>query len=454
MFAYLHMLAGEVPEAMKVRHIAVAMAVLTLCTCRLFPPRQEPFDPHRDLTADLAVFPGATGFGTNTVAGRSGEVLRVTNLNAEGDGSLRWAVEQPGARVVIFEVGGILELSRNIRISEPFITIAGETAPDPGITLIGGGLVVSTHDVLIRHIRSRPGDGPDGEDPENRDGIAVVGTRSGDLEVWNVVIDHCSISWAIDEGTSTWYEGVHDVTFSNCIIAENLSNSLHPKGEHSKGLLVGDHSRRISVLGNLFAHNMRRNPLLKGDTSSIIAGNLIYNPGTQGIGFSDPEWSGPSRASIISNVMIPGPDTNQWTELVWRGRETSDDILTYLNGNAAGETASEFMADATIEDVRVTEPPVSVVPLDTYVADSVPDSVLARAGARPAARDSVDARIIQSVHDRTGSIIDSQNEVGGYPSSSQTTRTLTLPVDPNADDDADGYTNLEEWLHGFAAAVE
>ena len=106
---------------------------------------------------------------------------------------------------------------------------------------------------------------------ESRDGIAVLGSPAGTRDAYNVVVDHCSVSWAVDEGVSTWYVGVHDVTFSHCIVSENLSESLHPKGEHSRGLLVGDHARRISVLGNLFCHNTSRNPLLKGYTSVIVA---------------------------------------------------------------------------------------------------------------------------------------------------------------------------------------
>jgi hypothetical protein len=439
--------------------ILVILAGAALAGCRLFPPNQAPFEPHRDLSGGLPVFPGAEGFGSTTVAGRDGEVLRVTSLAGEGPGSFREAAEASGARVVIFEVGGVIALESNIVVTEPFITIAGQTAPDPGITLVGGGLVVSTHDVLVQHIRSRPGDRDDGVDPENRDGIAVVGTRRGDREVYNVVVDHCSVSWAIDEGASTWYDGVHDVTFSNCIIAENLSESLHPKGEHSKGLLVGDHSRRIAVLGNLFAHNTRRNPLLKGDTTTVVAGNLICNPGTQAVGFSDPEWSGRSLASIIANVFIPGESTDQWTELVWRGRETSDDIQVYLDDNLLllgvdDPAPSTFTPGERISQVLVSEPPVSFLPFTLPAADNVVSTLLLNAGARPAARDVVDARIVQSVIDGTGIIIDSQEEVGGYPDPDPATRALTLPDNPGEDADLDGYTNLEEWLHDFSSAVQ
>ncbi|HKJ84456.1 MAG TPA: right-handed parallel beta-helix repeat-containing protein [Spirochaetia bacterium] len=430
------------------------LATLMIGSCRLFPPHQLPFDATRDLTAELPVFPGAEGFGSTTIAGRGGDLIRVTNLNASGPGSLEAALTANGRRTVIFEVGGIIELSNSIHISDPYLTVAGQTAPSPGITLTGAGIVVGTHDVLIQHIRVRPGDTPDGEEAENRDGISVVGDRRGGTPVYNVVIDHCSVSWAIDEGMSTWYEGVRDITFSNNLIAENLSESLHPKGEHSKGLLIGDHSRRISVIRNVFAHNMRRNPLLKGDTSTIVANNLIYNGGTEAIGFSDPEWSGRSVATIVGNLFIPGTDS-AGTEYVWRGRETSDEIELFLDSNLVDDgELSEFLPSASIAEVAVGAPPVVVIPLTIEGTTDLEASVLESAGAFPADRDSVDARIVQSIIDRSGAIIDSQDDVDGYPAPTPSSRILTVPADPSGDDDSDGYTNLEEWLHSFAFAAE
>lgn len=354
----------------------------------------------------------------------------------------------------MFEVGGTIELDSAITIQQPFLSLAGQTAPDPGITLKGSGIVISTHDVLVQHIRSRPGDGSVGTAPENRDGISVVGFPDASADVYNVVVDHCSVSWAIDEGVSTWYDGVRDVTFSNNIIAENLSESLHPKGEHSKGLLIGDHSRRISVIGNLFAHNMRRNPLLKGDTSSFVANNVIYNPGTEAIGFSDPEWSGRSIATIVDNVFIPGPDT-AGSEFVWRGTGTSSDIEIFLEGNTVRDgTVTGFVAPPQVAGVLVSSAPVWVEPFEPVAVSELEGVVLSGAGALPASRDSVDERIVRSVQNGTGAIIDSQNDVGGHPAHAPTSAPLSIPEEPHGDDDADGYSNIEEWLHSLAAGLE
>lgn len=165
------------------------------------------------------VFPGAVGFGTDARAGRGGRIIRVTNLDAQGPGSLRAAVEAKGARIVVFEVGGVIDLNRdNISIAEPFLTVAGQTAPSPGVTLIRGGISIETHNVLIRHLRVRPGDaGQARRSGWEPDGIATNAAH-------HVVIDHCSVTWAVDENLSASgprHEGPdrtsHDVTFSNCI---------------------------------------------------------------------------------------------------------------------------------------------------------------------------------------------------------------------------------------------
>jgi hypothetical protein len=430
---------------------ALAVLLITivgtgLAGCRSLAVGAMPFDARRDLTEALPVFPGAEGFGTTTPAGRGGRILVVSNLNAHGPGSLAAAIAESGPRTIVFEVGGTIELEHNLVVREPFLTVAGQTAPEPGITLLGAGFVVNTHDVLVQHLRARPGDRPNGADPESRDGISVVGDRRGETAVYNVVIDHCSVSWAVDEGMSTWYAGVHDVTFSHNFIAENLSQSIHPKGEHSKGLLVGDHSRRIALIGNIFAHNMRRNPLVKGDTSTLIVNNVIYNGGGQGIGFSDRERSGPSAATIIGNLFIPGVDT-RGDEYLWRGPHTSNETAIYLEGNAVDTgTLVPYRPSRSIRDVVVSAPPVAVTPLTVLSAVDLEGTLVLSAGARPAQRDPTDRRILQDLAARTGRIIDSQEEVGGYPTPTPTYRALFLPDDPSGDDDGDGYTNLEAWL--------
>lgn len=412
-------------------------------------------DAARDLTGQLAVFPGAEGYGTTTRAGRRGAVLRVTSLASDGPGTLREAVQTPGPRTIVFEVAGTVTIQEPIVFSEPFVSVAGQTAPPPGVTLTGAGIVIATHDVLLQHLRVRPGDSPAGPDPGGRDGLSIDGGPGGALDVHDVVVDHCSFSWAIDEGVGTWNPGVRDVTIRASILAENLSHSLHPKGEHSKGLLVGDHARRVSILGNLFAHNRMRNPFLKGDVSAVIAGNVIYNPGSEAIHLDDPEGSGPTLATIAGNVLLPGPDTAPLLPLVDVLSAVKNTSEVSLFGNDSGRNPLSrplYLPPVLASIERYAVAPVRVLPLTLLPADLARDAVLARAGARPADRDAVDRRIVAGVTAGTGRIIDSPSEVGGLPETAPQLRPLSLPA-ADGDADGDGYTDLEEWLHGRSQAL-
>jgi hypothetical protein len=388
------------------------------------------------------------GFGVATPAGRGGAILRVSTLADDGEGSLRAALSTPGVepRVIVFEVSGTIVLSDNLVVEHPFVTIAGQTAPSPGITLRGAALQIATHDVLVQHLRIRVGDDPEGPRPALRDGLLLFGDDGRDVH--NVVVDHVSVSWAIDENASTSTSGLRrDITIVNSIVSEGLSLSLHTEGEHSKGLLVGEDSRNIAVLRNLFAHNYRRNPEIKGRTTSIVANNLIYNSGLVAIEFN----SGAMQSSIVGNVMILGPSTGD-NDLVAVDLSVEPGSAIYLADNVAPEVL-DIHEDLTFDPI-VDQPPMSLPGLTILPSADVEEHVLVNAGARPADRDAVDLRIVAEVRARNGRIINSPAEVGGWPVLAENRHTLVIPQNPGGDDDADGYTNLEEWLHGLAAQVE
>lgn len=411
-------------------------------------------DAVRDYSDTLRVIPDIEGFGVDTTAGRGGRIFRVTNLNAGGEGSLRAALEALEPRMVIFEVGGVIELTKALSVTTPYVTVAGETAPSPGITIIGAGLTIRTHDVLIRHLRFRIGDRLEGPSPTARDGISV---GDGDPPgTNNVVVDHCSVAWAVDEGMSNWGSNISDITFSRCIIAENLSHSIHPEKEHSKGLLIGDNGRRIAVIGNLFAHNMNRNPFVKGNVTALIANNVIYNPGTAAIHFGDLEHSGPSLGTVLGNALLPGPDTPRLLPLVRLQLDGNPQTRVYaLNNDAGGRALMRTLwAFNSWQPITTYDAsPVRTRPLTQRTPDATIEWVLRTAGARPQDRDAVDKRIVETVRNGTGRIIDSVNEVGGFPEETSTERPLTLPDSPHATAE-NGYTNLENWLHAFATAIE
>ena len=390
----------------------------------------------------LSVFPGAQGYGTQTKAGRGGSILKVTNLNDSGSGSLRAAIDASGPRIIVFEVSGTISLAADLKIYNPYITIAGQTAPSPGITLKGASLRLRTHDILVQHIRIRVGDDPNGPSPDNRDCFSI--DQSG---IYNIVFDHVSSSWAIDEVGSTWYP-LHDVTISNSIIAEGLSNSLHPKGEHSKGLLIGNYSTNIAVIGNLLASNVERGPRIESG-SSVVVNNVIYNIGSSvymAIGTS----AGSSSVSAVGNAFIDGPNTPSGVMPIEVRSDASSGTKVYASDNIGSKT---ILTNHASFNPVASSPPIWPSWLTVLPSSSVESSVLAHAGARPADRDAVDARIVNEVRTRTGHIIDSQKEVGGWPNLAVNHRTFNIPTNPNGDDDGDGYTNIEEVLQEMAGAV-
>lgn len=439
--------------------LALLLLIAVPACIRQPPPLPEHLtDSTRDYSTDLPIFPGAEGFGADTPAGRGGAILHVTTLGPEGPGSLRAALDTTGPRTIVFDVTGIITLTTPLEVRHPFVTVAGQTAPGKGITITGAPLTILTHDVLIQHLRLRIGDAAAGPPGDARDGLNVLGAGSGATPAERVVIDHCSISWGIDENASTWGAGVYDVTFSHCIISECLSHSLHSEGEHSKGMLIGNSTRRVSVIRCLFAHNTERHPLIKGDTTTLIVNNIVYNPGELAIHFSDPEGVGPCAATLINNTVIAGPDTPWWMPVITVLNDVKPATRIYSSGNA-------MSGHLDFVDIRPThwlreifrplrEPLVQLKPLTILPTGQLLETVLAKAGARPAARDDVDKRIVNDVRNRTGEIIDSPAEVGGLPPAAPDTVPFEEPPNPNNDDDNDGYTNLEERLHELAHNLE
>ena len=478
----------------------------------------------------LPIIPGAAGFGIHTTAGSGRHldkpqtrVIKVTNLNPSGPGSLRAAVEAEGPRVVVFEVAGNIDFSPlgGLSIREPYITIAGQTAPSPGITLKACQLSIRTHDVLMQHLRVRVGDLTDPTQPlqnpagwsqwSERDCMKIDGER--------IVIDHCSFSWATDELVQTQ---ASQLTFRHNLFAECLDSYKHHKGGHSKALLILDqgsrdpnrrNSRYVDMVGNLFAYNADRCPQAVGGAKIVFANNLVYDmmlkPAAGVTLISTPfqetgNRGGPIIASVVGNYFdkVPGPikviarspehggeiylgeQTVAYTPAERRAMEDlvkvpldDDQLPDYragapdLSGRDEHELIREQIRDPWTAShmfifrhwmgeridplhARRDEPTIEVPGLQIQPSSEVRAWVLKHAGARPADRDPVDMRVIRQVRERSGRIIQSQDDVGGWPELQENYRSLTVPDNPNGDDDGDGYTNLEEWLHGFAAEVE
>lgn len=346
-----------------------------------------------------------SSFGADTPGGSGGAVLYVTNLNPYGPGSLRAAVDTEGPRTVVFDVAGVIDLGMNtLRIEEPFLTIDGDSGPAPGITLIRGGLSIRTHDVIVRHLRVRPGDASQqpgsGWEP---DGISAYTAEARDI-----LVENCSISWAVDEnvsvsGAAPPIDCAGGITFRNCIISEALNDATHEEGPHSRGSLM--RGFEVAVEGCLFAHNRRRNPVFRDGATGIAVNNVIYDPGSAGIHFDD------CRVSVVGNLLIHGPSTEPGLAMIEGSGEAyvEDNFAIGIGGSPETiEQAGEFqhLAMRPVWRSGAFAPEFSG-DLETYVEQ--------HAGAWPWDRDEIDARILSELKTRTGAIIDSQAEVGGYP---------------------------------------
>ncbi len=420
----------------------------------------------------VPVIPGGAGYGIDTPAGRGGTVFKVTNLNASGAGSLKACIDGTTARTCVFEVSGSIRLTSDLIIRNNRITIAGQTAPSPGIMIRGAAIKITASDVLIQHIRVRTGDDTNGPNPDNRDSLKIEGTT--EKPVRNVVIDHCSFSWAIDEIASTW--GPHDnITFSNNIFAEPLNESLHPQYDgsgvmsHGYGVLFGPaNGSSITMVGNLMAHQVERNPLSRA-AEFVFVNNVVYNRGTMDVDLQSQDGR-VTRSSVVGNVFLRGPSYSRATKPIMVRTSGTYSLVAgsrvYVHDNHAPESGTTYTSMVTLSGgdllsglMSQTSAPVwntGLVARPT-ASNAVYDRVLSFAGARPKDRDSVDKRIITNVRNRSGQVINCvasngttrcSKNAGGWPTLAQNRRTLTLPAN-HASIASNGYSNLENWLNAM-----
>lgn len=379
----------------------------------------------------MSAFPGAEGFGAETPGGRGGQVLLVTNLNDSGPGSLRAACQTKGPRMVVFRVAGVIDLKSAIVIEEPYITIAGQSAPGDGVCLRGDELNVRTHDAVLRFLRVRPGDIAG----RAVDAISVGGNSR------NVVIDHCSATWSVDEALSP-SGAISNVTVQWCLIGEPLNKSVHPKGPHGYGSLVRAVGG-VSLHHNLWVHNRARSPRL-GDNygkppypTFDVRNNVIYNYGDMASGLVGDVL----RANYVANYIRPGPDSNRRRGIIVLTEKA--DASFYVAGNVVeGDLAlfdrTEYNGRKLVTQVAK---PFDVAAVRTTGAATAFAEVLDQVGATRPVRDAVDRRIVNHVRTRTGRIIDSQRDVGAWP--------VYRSGPPPADRDMDGLPDKWEKAHGL-----
>ncbi len=367
-----------------------------------------------------------------TLGGAGGRIVKVRNLDASGPGSLKEALEQDFPRIIVFEVGGVIDMAGgSIKIRFPYMTIAGQTAPSPGVTLIRGQVSIATHDVILQHLAFRPGRA--GNVPGSgweADGLTLYGAH-------DVIIDHCSFSWATDENLSisgTRFDGragmgqapgaPYNIVVSNSIIAEALMNATHRKGAHSKGLLIHDNAENVLVIGNIFVSNDDRSALFKGGSQGAFVNNVVVNPGVTALSYnlSPREWQGQpvrtGRLSAIGNIYSPGADTRKNLPFLRILGDGPVEVYASDNARVTPDGKLEVLNDKTAEPSPLKrDMPHAYIPNGLRVLSSAQAWALVfeTAGVRPWDRDMIDQQILVRARSGTSRIIDSEAEVGGYP---------------------------------------
>lgn len=413
--------------------------------------------------AQNLAFPSAEGFGKYTTGGRGGQIIKVTNLNDAGPGSLREAIGKKGPRIIVFNISGTIALESDLPINNGDVTIAGQSAPGEGICIKNYPMRISADNVIVRYIRFRLGDEKEIEDD------AFNGRESK-----NVIIDHCSISWSTDECSSFYRNS--DFTLQWCIISESLKNSVHHKGEHGYGGIWG--GTRVSFHHNLFAHHTSRNPRFSGSSTTPnspdelvdFTNNVIYN------------WEANStyggekgRYNMVNNYYKAGPATiESKRDRIVNPSEPYGKFYVAGNIVTASEevTANNWDGGVQCDDPAATKADAAfeVVALENIQpAEAAYQTVLKSAGVSHC-RDAIDQRIVKEVKNGTATfgngIIDSQTQVGGYPKLKSTKAPKDRDLDgmpdswekknklnPNDATDASSftvnknYTNIEVYLN-------
>jgi hypothetical protein len=387
---------------------------------------------------EVPAFPGAEGFGRYTTGGRGGKVLLVTNLNDDGPGSLREAIRQDYPRTIVFRVSGNIQLKSNLEIRKGDLTIAGQSAPGEGICLTDYPVRIAADNVIIRYLRSRLGD----RSRQEADAISAVRQK-------NIIIDHCSFSWATDECAS-FYDN-ENFTLQWSIVSEALNNSVHHKGNHGYGGIWG--GKGASFHHNLLAHNASRNPRLNGSryhknpAAEIgdFRNNVIYNwQHNSAYGGEEGNYN------LVANYYKAGPAT--YEKVQSRIFNPSEPLGRFFVANNYVEgypeiSKNNWQGGIQGEEVLKTrvEKPFERAPVETLEPQKAFEQVLAQAGAS-LFRDPVDQRVVQETRNGTAAfgprkdgIIDSQDDVGGWSD----LKMAAAPVDK----DLDGMPDLWEEQH-------
>ncbi len=510
-------LTGEDPRTAKAKEYEAPFTIAGNCTLRAYAALPElnlqssgiseatishfnrDVDPDHSESFQMPAFPGAEGGGRYVTGGRGGKVYHVTNLNDSGEGSLRWALEKSGARTIVFDVAGTIELACDLVVTNGNVTIAGQTAPGDGICLRNYALHFRCDNVICRYIRSRLGE----ESGAETDACWGRGQK-------DIILDHCSFSWSVDE-TASFYD-MTNFTMQWCYVNESLANATHVKGAHGYGGLWGGWN--ASYHHNMLAHHYSRTPrwVVQTDGSVDFRNNVTYNWGPV-LGCYGAQGG---KYNIVGNYYKPGPATNGKPQIAGRivscgvvDDESLEVASYYLTGNRF-DYSSPYLGSSAINNAKASDLDNtkglhhdSRVALKDHLSDSehyfphttthTAETALSKVleyGGCALRRDAIDERVANDVsaggytyangatqasNGSTGGLIDAPEDVGGYESYTCTTTEKihkkdtdgdgipdrweeSMGLDPKDASDAlqlhaSGYSWLEYYLNSLVSCI-
>ncbi|WP_462317791.1 pectate lyase [Marinilabilia sp.] len=392
------------------------------------------------------IFPGSEGFGTGSRGAYAGDtlptVLYVDNLNDSGPGSLREAISNDFPRIVLFNVSGTIHSNMALIVNDPFLFIAGQSAPGKGISVVGAPFIIRTHDVLVQDLRFRLG----ANYPRQSDCVSI-GNRNS--PAFNVVFDRCSFAFGLDENLGLLSAGP-GITISNSIIGYGLH-----KLEHSCGMLMLG-AESVSLINNIFAFNHDRNPNISGGSTRVeVINNLIYNSASHAVYIGKRGRNNRTLDMLLEeNLYITGPD-NMNRYLLSVHSNAPDTLNVFWNGNLTlhegrvMDTWKNQLFDKANSFKPVLQRPFESSVLEMTQAADLLDYLAEKAGAKPGNRDPIDSLIISNIKNISGQIIENERELGlkmEFPREKRDIKPC-LPKNMHKKADEGVFTRLELFLN-------
>ena len=381
----------------------------------------------------------------------SARILTVTSLDDDGPGTLRAAMTSPGPRVIVFQTSGLIRLKSDLILQSGQVTIAGETAPSPGIVLTNGTLAIRASDVVISHLAIYAGANSDPKIAENRDALNLYGSPGRNIRITDVVLRNISLGWGIDENLGI--QGDTDgLKIERALITQPLRNAGHPKGIHSMNLLLGNRAGRVIITGSILASSEQRSPRLTQGNRVSFFNNLIYGPGRVATHIdSSKEVFNAGAIDIVGNVYQPNADTKcrqPFIRIDQRFFDREPKTSIHLADNVlVGEHAKCLKESISVEASALSPARLTQVPgWNLAPARAVVPKIFGEAGAHPAARNPIDARAIREIRDGTMRIINTEADVGGVPAIPVKTHKLDFPVRLERIDTAEDAVKVRAWL--------